>query len=62
VAEITSRRRGELVQGVFAVLMDKADGLPAAQVLKSVERLVPPTEFERETYPRNPSVRRRTRL
>jgi restriction system protein len=58
VAEITSRRRGELVQGVFAVLMDKADGLPAAQVLKAVEQLVPPTEFERETYPRNPSVRR----
>ncbi|HXB63366.1 MAG TPA: restriction endonuclease [Solirubrobacteraceae bacterium] len=58
MAEITSRRRGELVQGVFAVLMDKADGLPAAQVLKAVEQLVPPTEFERETYPRNPSVRR----
>ncbi len=63
MAEITSRRRGELVQGVFAVLTDKADGLPAAQVLKAVERLVPPTEFEREkfereTYPRNPSVRR----
>jgi hypothetical protein len=34
------------------------DGLPAAQVLKAVEQLVPPSEFERETYPRNPSVRR----
>jgi len=58
MAEITSRRRGELVRGVFAVLMDKPDGLPAAQVLKAVEQLVPPSEFEQETYPRNPSVRR----
>jgi restriction system protein len=58
VAEITSRRRGELVRGVFEVLMDKPDGLPAAQVLKAVEQLVPPSEFERETYPRNPGVRR----
>lgn len=58
MAEITSRRRGELVRGVFEVLMDKPDGLPAAQVLKAVEQLVPPSEFERETYERNPSVRR----
>jgi restriction system protein len=38
--------------------MDNPDGLPAAQVLKAVEQLVPPSEFERETYPRNPNVRR----
>lgn len=58
MAEITSRRRGELVRGVFAVLLDKPDGLSAAQVLKAVEQLVPPSEFERETYPRNPAIRR----
>ncbi len=58
MAEITSRRRGELVRGVFEVLMDKPDGVPAAQVLKAVEQTVPPSEFERATYPRNPSVRR----
>src|ERR1022692_1124207 len=58
MAEITGRRRGELVRGVFAVLLDKPDGLPAAQVLRAVEQLVPPSEFEQETYPRNPSVRR----
>jgi restriction system protein len=58
MAEITSQRRGELVRGVFEVLMDKADGLPAVQVLKAIEQLVPPSEFERETYPRNPAVRR----
>lgn len=46
------------MRGVFEVLMEKADGLPPAQVLKAVEQLVPPSEFELETYPRNPSVRR----
>lgn len=51
MAEITGRRRGELVRGVFRVLMDNPDGLPAAQVLKTVEQTVPPSEFERETYP-----------
>jgi len=58
VAEITGRRRGELVRGVFEVLMDNPDGLPAAQVLKAVEQTVPPSEFERESYTRNPAVRR----
>lgn len=51
MAEITGRRRGELVRGVFEVLMDKLDGLPAAQVLKAVEQTVPPSEFERESLP-----------
>ena len=58
MAEITSQRRGELVRGVFEVLIDKPDGLPAAQALKAVEQIVPPSDFERETYPRNPGVRR----
>jgi hypothetical protein len=31
MAEITGRRRGELVRGVFKVLMDNPDGLPAAR-------------------------------
>jgi hypothetical protein len=35
MAEITGRRRGELVRGVFEVLMDNPDGL----VLRVAERL-----------------------
>lgn len=41
MAEITARRQGELVRGVFAVLKDAPEGLPAAQVLKAVEQIVP---------------------
>ncbi len=58
MAEVTAKRRGELVRAVFEALMDTTDGLPAGQVLKTVEQLVPPSEFERATYPRNPGVRR----
>lgn len=58
MAEITRRRMGELVRGVFAALMDEPEGLPAADVLKIVETTVPPTPFEQSTYPKSPNVRR----
>jgi hypothetical protein len=37
----TRLRNGELVRGVFEVLMDAPEGLPAAEVLKAVEARVP---------------------
>jgi hypothetical protein len=36
VAEVTIKRYGELSRGVFAILMDKPEGLPAQQVLRDV--------------------------
>lgn len=58
MAEITRRRMGELVRGVFAALSEQPDGLPAAAVLKIVEAKVPPTPFEQSYYPKSPNVRR----
>jgi len=58
MAEITRRRMGELVRGVFAALMEQPEGLAAAEVLKIVETTVPPTPFEQSTYPKSPNVRR----
>jgi restriction system protein len=58
MAEITRRRMGELVRGVFAALLDQPEGLPAAEVLKIVEAKVPPTPFEQSYYPKSPNVRR----
>ncbi len=52
------RRYGELSRGVFAILMDKPDGLPAHQVLRDVEARVRPIPFEQENYPNRPGVRR----
>jgi restriction system protein len=62
MAEITRKRQGELVRGVFDVLHDKPEGLPAAQVLKLVQARVPPTPFEQSTYPNQPNVRRYERI
>src|SRR5262249_28009958 len=45
-------------RGVFETLMDKPDGLPAQEVLRAVEAIVPPTPFEQESYAKRPGVRR----
>jgi restriction system protein len=58
MAEVTIRRYGELIRGVFALLIDKPDGLPVQQVLREVELTVPPTPFEQANYPNRPTVRR----
>jgi restriction system protein len=58
VAELTTRRLGELVRCAFAVLYEQPDGLPARQVIKAVEGRVTPTVFELSTYPKQPTVRR----
>ncbi|MGH7717422.1 MAG: restriction endonuclease [Gemmatimonadaceae bacterium] len=58
MAETTRERQGELVRAVFAVLLDQPEGMAAADVLADVERRVPPTPFENETYPKSPTVRR----
>jgi restriction system protein len=58
VAEITRRRSGELVRGVFKLLLSHPEGLQAKAVLEKLADIVPPTEFEKTTYPRRPDVRR----
>lgn len=58
MADITRRRQGELLQGIFAVLESQPDGLPAREVIARVRQLVPPTPFEAASYPNAPeSVR-----
>lgn len=56
--EITRKRVGELVRGVFEILAEHPDGLPVKTVLGRLEKVVPPTEFENSTYPSRPDVRR----
>jgi len=58
MAEITRRRSGELVRGVFEILLRHPDGLPAKDVLRRLEEVAPPTEFEDSKYPNRPAVRR----
>jgi restriction system protein len=54
----TRRLHGELIRGVFGVLMDMPEGLPMAEVLKAVEERVPPTPDEQADYPSTPGARR----
>ncbi|MDR7505954.1 MAG: restriction endonuclease [Armatimonadota bacterium] len=56
--EVTRRRQGELIRGIFSLLLDQPEGLPAKKVLDELERVVPPTEFEAGQYPNRPGVRR----
>jgi restriction system protein len=56
--EITRRRQGELGRGVFTILKNHPEGLPAKEILKLLEKEVPPTKFESSTYPSRPDIRR----
>jgi hypothetical protein len=56
--EITPKRRGDLVRGVFKLLLGHPDGLPAKTILEELQQAVPPTAFEQTTYPRRPDIRR----
>ncbi len=62
MAEVTRRRTGELVRGVFKILIANPEGLPVKVLLGQLERIVPPTEFENTPYPNHPNVRRYERI
>ncbi|MFQ5719477.1 MAG: restriction endonuclease [Acidobacteriota bacterium] len=49
--ETTIKRTGELVRGVFRILLDEPEGLQVKKILERLEVEVPPTEFERGLYP-----------
>ncbi|MGH8427924.1 MAG: restriction endonuclease [Gammaproteobacteria bacterium] len=56
--EITRKRSGELIRGVFQILGRESDAVPAKDVLRRLEELVPPTPYEASSYPNRPNVRR----
>jgi restriction system protein len=60
--EITRKRNGELVRGIFEILKKHPDGYPAKDILRELETLVPPTEFEQGAFPTMPNVRRYERI
>ncbi|MGI8519430.1 MAG: AAA family ATPase [Actinomycetota bacterium] len=56
--EVTRRRRGEIVRGVFEVLADEPNGLQVLEVIERVRELVPPTPFEVAEWPNHPGQQR----
>jgi restriction system protein len=58
VAEVTRKRQGELIAGVFQLLAGHPDGIPAKVVLTNLRSVVTPTPFEAADYPNRPGVGR----
>jgi restriction system protein len=56
MAQITRQRQGELVAGVFKLLANRPDGVPAKDVLAALREIVPATPFEAAEYPNRPGV------
>lgn len=50
MANITQRRAGEFQRAVFQMLLDKADGMAAKDVLAEIPRCMKLTEFETGYY------------
>lgn len=51
MAEITIKRTGEFVRALVGLLMKHPDGLQVREALQALEKLVPPTEYERTFFP-----------
>lgn len=52
--DITRQRSGELLQVVFKMLIDKADGLPVKTILNAIPGSIHLTEFEKGFYKSSP--------
>lgn len=50
MAEVTRERTGELLRGLFKLLMAAPQGLQASEALARLKDAVPPTEYERGSY------------
>lgn len=58
MSNISRRRIGELQRGAFKILLDQPDGLPAKEIISRMAQIVPPTEFEKNDYPKHPGIQR----
>ncbi len=58
MAEITAKRRGEIVRNVFNILSQHPEGMRVKDVLAELEKLLTLSEYEKSDYPSRPGVRR----
>jgi len=62
LAQTTKRRAGELVRGIFQILLPNPEGLPVREIRERLEKLVPPSDYESGSYPGAPTKRRYFRI
>ncbi len=58
MANITAHRTGELQRQILLILKRHREGLRAKEVLATLARELPPTEYEQADYPSSPGYRR----
>jgi restriction system protein len=58
MSNMSRLRIGELQRGVFKILLEQPEGLAAKEIIKRMEQVVPPTEFEKADYPKHPGIQR----
>lgn len=51
-----------MVQVLFRTLLEAPDGMKAKDAIERVQVLLPPTEFEKSTFPKNPEIVRYPKL
>jgi restriction system protein len=51
-------RVGQLQRGVFKLLLDQPEGLPAKEIISGMVQVVPPTDFDKSDYPKHPGIQR----
>lgn len=56
MADITTRRQGEMIQTLFQILSDEPEGLKAKDAIARVESKMELTNFEKATFPNSPDV------
>ena len=58
MSSISQVRVGQLQRGVFKLLLDQPEGLPAKEIISRMVQVVPPTDFEKSDYPKHPGIQR----
>lgn len=58
MAEITRKRIGEIVRGVFGILLQHPEGMRAKDVIARLANSLTLSDFEKSDYPKHPGVQR----
>lgn len=58
MAEVTRRRRGEIVKKVFEILFQHPEGMVPKDLLPKVAQALTLSDYEKSEYPNHPGVRR----
>ncbi len=56
MANVTTRRRGEILRNLFQILEQQDEGLQAKDAIAQLESMMELTDFEKSRFPNNPDL------